>query len=298
MISAMAFSPSSPRHHSVPFSLRNCQQQAPKSTAFIAQSSGSPTAPNNGSRPVRKLIVRKQRQKAESEVGKFIRYDNSVSAPLTDSKRLIDANPENALLPYNPNNVQKFVQDFSTTISLPPTPEYNLSAPYQGCYVPMPPLPQTSPSISRASSYDASRYVQRKPLDSHSTFLNQQKTSSDYIGNTKRRKGHPDIDETILDVIAQLKLYLVFIKLGVCATAWMFNTLLGVAVFIFIFGNGLIERLPRSKLFMLVAGLNADWLPYSRASNPAVNMPRLRKSSEMKQPPSVPINYVSSRPCS
>ncbi|KAK9313593.1 hypothetical protein V1522DRAFT_410316 [Lipomyces starkeyi] len=294
----MAFSPSSPRHHSVPFTLRNCQQQGPKSTSYIVQSSGSPTVPNNGSRPISELIVRKQRQKADSEVGKSIKQDNYVSALLTGGKRLIDANAENALLPYNPRNVQKSVQDSSASISLPPMPEYQLSVPHQGCYVPMPPLPQTPPSVSRASSYDASRYAQRKPLDSHSTFLNQQRTSSDYIGNTKRRKGHPDIDEAILDVIAQLKLYLTIIKLGVCATAWMFNTLLGVAVFIFIFGNGLVDRLPRSRLFMLAAGLNTDWFPYSRASNPVVNTSRLRKSSEMIQPPSVPMHYVSSRPCS
>ncbi|KAK9386533.1 hypothetical protein V1515DRAFT_622491 [Lipomyces mesembrius] len=294
----MAFSPSSPRHHSVPFTLRNCQQQGPKSTSYIVQSLGSPTAPNNGSRPISELIVRKQRQNADSEVRKSIKQDNYCSVSPTVGKRLIDANAENALLPYNTKNVQKSMQDSSASIGLPPMPEYQLSVPYQGCYVPMPPLPQTPPSVSRASSYDASRYAQRKPLDSHSTSLNQQITSNDYIGTTKGRKGHPDIDETILDVIAQLKLYLTIIKLGVCVTAWMFNTLLGIAVFIFIFGNGLVERLSGSTLLMLAAGLNADWFPYSRASNPAGNTSRLRKSSEMIQPPSVPMHYVSSRPCS
>ncbi|KAK9355169.1 hypothetical protein V1505DRAFT_370937 [Lipomyces doorenjongii] len=231
----MAFSPSSPRHHSVPFTLRNCQQQGPKSTSYIVQSPGSPPAPNNGSRPICELIVRKQRHKAYSEVGNSIKQDNYVSAIPTVGKRLIDANAENALLPYNPKNVQKSMNDPSASISLPPMPEYQLSAPYQGCHVPMPALPQTPPSASRVSSYDASRYAQRKPLDSHSTSLNQQITSSDYIGTTKRRKGHPDIDETILDVIAQLKLYLTIIKLGVCATAWMFNSLLGIAVFMSVY---------------------------------------------------------------
>ncbi|KAK9371259.1 hypothetical protein V1509DRAFT_614094 [Lipomyces kononenkoae] len=279
----MALSPVSGRHHSVPFTLRREQQHL-----------SSPTTPNSVTRLTSELIVRKQRQKADTDVGCSPNQETRrVPTSVTGIKPLMDANTEKGLLPYHPKNVRIPVADNST---LPPLPEYQLpaAATYQGCYVPMPALGQTLAPASRASSYDHNRYVQRKPVDSQ--FINKQRASSDYTGSARRRKGQPDIDETMLEVIAQLKLYLTIIKLAVCAIAWMFNTLLGIAVFIFIFGNGLVERLPRSKLATLAAGWNTEWFSSERVSSPTTNTSRARKSSEMIQPSSGPIQFVSSRP--
>ncbi|KAK9319408.1 hypothetical protein V1517DRAFT_332691 [Lipomyces orientalis] len=297
MKSVMAFSPSSSRHHSVPFTLRNCQQ-CPKGTTYIVHSSSSPTTPNNGCKTISELAVRKQRQKIDVETGDSKSQTISYGCEFADVKPSIDANSENALQPYNPMNAQGPVQDFSAPVSLPPIMEYQLSTPYQGCYVPMPPLPQPPPPSSRVSSFDASRYGQRKPVDPHSPFLSQRRVSSDYMGNARRRREGPDIDENLQEVMAQVKVYLTIIKLGVCVTAWMFNALLGVAVFIFIFGSGLIELLPRSRLLMLASGLNTDGVSYRRASSSATNTSRPRKPSEMMQPLSLPMHYVASRHCS
>ncbi|KAK9237671.1 hypothetical protein V1525DRAFT_403446 [Lipomyces kononenkoae] len=218
----MVLSHISTRHHSVPFTLRRDQQH-----------SSSPTSPNSFSRLTSELIVRKQRQRAESDAGSSLNQETRhVSASMTGSRSPMDANTQKALLPYNPKNAWRPLADYS---SLQPLPECQLpaAAPYQGCYVPMPALGQTPPTGSRASSYDHSRYAQRKPVESQ--FLNQQRASSDYAGPVRRRKGQPDIDETMLEVIAQLKLYLTVIKLGVCAIAWMFNALLGIAVFMSVY---------------------------------------------------------------
>ncbi|KAK9253490.1 hypothetical protein V1507DRAFT_458540 [Lipomyces tetrasporus] len=296
MKSVMAFSPSSSRHHSVPFTLRN--QQCPKGTTYIPHSSGSATTPNNAGKTISELAVRKQRQKTDMETGDSKCQAISYGCELADDKRSIDANTENALQPYNPMNAQRPVQDFSAPVSLPPILEYQLSTPYQGCYVPMPPLPRTPPPSSRVSSFDASRYGQRKPVDPNSTFLSQRRVSSDYMGNARRRREQPDIDDNLLEVMAQVKVYITIIKLGVCATAWMFNGLLGVAVFIFIFGSGLIERLPRSRLFMLASGFNTDGGSYRQVSSSASNTSRPRKPSERMRPLPLPMHYVPSRNCS